>query len=201
MSRLVRGLAFAVALAMVLFSGLAFAQGVSVTCSVQSTPDVPSKVAVKNNGSTAVAAGAYMWTVVTTGQPNKTGDVPALAAGQQVVLANVGLTSGQVGTCAVSLKGPAHLSTTPKVVVAQPVNVGKVSCLVASTPDVPSKVIVKNGSPFAVAAGKLTWTVVTTGQPDKSGPVPALAVGQELTLSNVGLHSGQVGTCSIKANP
>jgi hypothetical protein len=199
MSRLVRGLAFAVALAMVLFSGLAFAQGVSVTCSVQSTPDVPSKVAVKNNGSTAVAAGAYVWTVVTTGQPNKTGDVPALAAGQQVVLTNVGLYSGQVGTCAVSLKGPAHLSMTPKVVVAQPL--GKVSCLVASTPDVPSKVIVKNGSPFAVAAGKLTWTVVTTGQPDKSGPVPALAVGQEMTLSNVGLHSGQVGTCSIKANP
>jgi hypothetical protein len=116
------------------------------------------------------------------------------------VLSNVGLYSGQVGTCAVTMKGPAHVSTTPKI-VTQPVGVGKVSCMVASTPDVPSKVIVKNGSPFAVAAGKFTWTVVTTGQPSKSGPVPALAVGQELTLSNVGLYSGQVGTCSIKANP
>jgi hypothetical protein len=201
MSRLVRGLAFAVALAVVLFSGLAFAQSGNVTCSVLSTPDVPSKVAVKNSGATAIAAGTHVWTVVTTGQPNKTGDVPALAAGQQVVLTNVGLYSGQVGTCTVGLKGPAHLSLTPKVVVAQPLNVGKLSCLVASTPDVPSKVIVKNGSPFAVAAGKFTWTVVTTGKPDKSGPVPALAVGQEMTLSNVGLYSGQVGTCSIKAIP
>jgi len=199
MPRLVRGLAFAVALAMVLFSGLAFAQSGNVTCSVQSTPDVPSNVAVKNNGTTAVAAGAYIWTVVTTGLPNKSGDVPALAAGQQVVLSHV-LGSGQVGTCKVSQKGPAHLSTTPKV-VSQTASLGKVSCLVASTPDVPSKVIVKNGSPFAVAAGKLTWTVVTTGQPNKSGPVPALAVGQEVTLSNVGLFSGQVGTCSIKATP
>ena len=199
MPRLVRGLAFAVALAMVLFSGLAFAQSGNVTCSVQSTPDVPSNVAVKNGGSTAVAAGAYIWTVVTTGLPNKSGDVPALAPGQQVVLSHV-LGSGQVGTCKVTMKGPAHLSTAPKV-VAQTVNVGKVSCLVASTPDGPSKVIVKNGSPFAVAAGKLTWTVVTTGKPDKSGPVPALDVGQEVTLSNVGLYSGQVGTCSIKANP
>ncbi|HEY3349193.1 MAG TPA: hypothetical protein VGM13_05405 [Thermoanaerobaculia bacterium] len=190
----------AVALAMVLFSGFALAQSGNVTCSVQSTPDVPSKVAVKNNGASAVAAGIYKWTVVTTGQPNKTGDVPALVAGQQVVLTNVGLYSGQVGTCAVSLKGPIQLSKTPRV-VTQPVGIGKVSCLVASTPDVPSKVIVKNGSPIAVAAGKFTWTVVTTGQPSKSGPVPALAVGQEVTLSNVGLYSGQVGTCSIKANP
>jgi hypothetical protein len=191
----------AVAFATLLSSGLAFAQSGNVTCSVQSTPDVPSRVAVKNNGATAIAAGTHTWTVVTTGQPNKSGDVPALAAGQQVVLSNVGLFSGQVGTCTVGLKGPLHLSTTPKVVVAQPLNLVKLSCLVASTPDVPSKVIVKNDGVVAVVAGKFSWTVVTSGQPDKSGPVPAVAAGQQVTLTNVGLYSGQVGTCSVKATP
>jgi hypothetical protein len=188
----------AAALAVTVCSGAALAQ--SVTCSVASTPDVPSKVVVKNGGATAIAAGAYTWSVVTTGQPTKTGDVPALAAGQQIVLSNVGLYSGQVGTCKVSPKGPVHVSTAPKTVL-QPVHIPKITCLVASTPDVPSKVIVKNEGPLAVAAGKFTWTVVTTGQPTKTGPIPAMDPGQQITLSNVGLYSGQVGTCTVKAVP
>jgi hypothetical protein len=187
------------ALAMMVCSGPALAQSGNVTCSVASTPDVPSKVVVKNGGTAAIASGAYTWTVVTTGQPTKTGDIPALAAGQQLVLSNVGLYSGQVGTCTVSPKGPLHLATTPRVM--QPLHLPGITCLVASTPDVPSKVIVKNEGPLAVAAGKFTWTVVTTGQPSKSGPVPALGPGQQVTLSNVGLYSGQVGTCTVKATP
>jgi hypothetical protein len=67
---------------------------------VQSTPDVPSNVVVKNEGDAAVAAGKYNWTVVTTGQPNKTGAIPALTAGQQLTLSHV-LGSGQVGICSV----------------------------------------------------------------------------------------------------
>jgi hypothetical protein len=197
MSRFALGLA--VTFATTLTSGLASAQSNNVTCFVQSTPDVKSNVVVKNQGSTAVAAGAYSWTVVTTGLPNKGGTVPALAAGQQLTLSGV-LGSGQVGTCSVKPNISAtRLNTTPRVVSVLPKALAlvRVTCMVQSTPDVPSNVVVKNESGAAVSAGKYTWTVVTSGQPDKTGAIPALAIDQQLTLSHV-LGSGQVGTCSVK---
>lgn len=47
----------------------------------------------------------------------------------------------------------------------------------------------------------LAAALVATVCADKSGPVPAMAAGQRVTLSNAGLYSGQVGTCTIKAAP